>query len=103
MKSLANAQDEVTARLVRTTPQLDFVADRDWIETEHFWVIFYNERAFYESGTMSEIVGNAPFLVPKAAGGEIGSLNTVQTIEEQLEQIGESVPAEALEFGPDTR
>jgi hypothetical protein len=101
VNSLTRAQSKVAARLTRTTPHLDLVADRDWIETDHFWVIFYNERSFYESDAMSELAGNAPFLVPKSASGEISRLNTVQTVEEQLDQLGEAVLAESPEHGPD--
>lgn len=57
------------------------------IETEDYWVFFYNNSKFLETGDFSySLVGNAPFIVDKYLG-EIYVTGTARSTEFYMDQF----------------
>jgi Immunity protein 35 len=59
----------------------DLILGPEILDEDGCWVFFYNTRAFYESGELSEcLVGNGPLLVDKQTGvlREVGTAHPVE-------------------------
>lgn len=69
----------------------DLVWDRAHIETEDWWIVLYDSRAWYETGNpLLCLAGNAPFVVPKD-GSPTFRLRTTTSVEAQLADVGQRV------------
>ncbi|OIH95282.1 hypothetical protein BIU90_00785 [Curtobacterium sp. MCBA15_001] len=92
MRTLTDAQDEFGATV---RPDQDLIWDRGWMETDDWWIVFYNTRRYYETqNPLFGLAGNAPFVAPKD-GGATFHLRTNTSIESQLEEHGQRILAEA--------
>jgi hypothetical protein len=61
------------------------------IETNDYWVFFYNSSKFLETGNFSySLIGNAPFIVDKYKG-EIYVTGTARSIEYYMEEFEKEV------------
>jgi hypothetical protein len=71
----------------------DLVWDRGWLETDDWWIVFYNSRDFYETGNpLRGLAGNGPFVAPKD-GGATFFLRTNTSVEAQLGELGQRIIA----------
>ena len=58
------------------------------------WIFFYDSRAHIETGSFRHaLAGNGPFVVVRATGA-LHELNTARPIDEQLEELHESLISE---------
>lgn len=90
MLTLQDAQDVFAAQ---RSGQIEVIWDRDWLETDDFWVLFHDGREAYETGNpLLGLAGNAPFVVPKDGGAPF-RLNTATDPVKQLRQLGQHVVA----------
>jgi hypothetical protein len=88
MLTLEDARGVFAAQL---TSGQDLVWDRDYIESEDWWLIFYNTRAFYETDDdFLSLVGNGPFVVPKD-GRTPFKMGSATSVEQQLADEGQSI------------
>ena len=57
------------------------------LESEHYWVFFYNTVEYWETGDdLASLAGNGPVVVPKD-GGELRWMTSVRSPEEQLAEL----------------
>ncbi|WP_288468241.1 YrhB domain-containing protein [uncultured Curtobacterium sp.] len=69
----------------------DLVWDRAHVETEDWWIVLFDSRAWYETGdVLLRLVGNGPFVVPKD-GSPSFRLHTATSIEAQLAEAGQRI------------
>ncbi|WP_139195143.1 YrhB domain-containing protein [Curtobacterium sp. MCBA15_001] len=74
----------------------DLLWDRAHVETEDWWIVLYDSRAWYETGNpLLRLAGNAPFVVPKD-GSPSFRLRTTTSIEAQLADVGQRVLGQFL-------
>lgn len=88
MITLSEAR-EVFAQLV--TPDEELIWDKNHIETTDWWVIFFNTRAYYETGDpFFGLVGNGRLVVPKS-GSTRFDLGTGVSVEKQIADAGQEI------------